>query len=77
MVLDLLHAVSVHADWQLPTAGFAHSLLHFDDWGSREYDPVAWVFENAWHENVKPAWDPVVAVLNAKAPTLRCAFYCN
>ncbi len=71
MVFDLLHAVSVHADWQLPSEGLAHNFLHFDDWGSREYDPVARVFEDAWHDNPKPIWDPLVAMLGAEAPTLR------
>lgn len=71
MIFDLLHAVKVHSDWQQPSSGLVHDFLHVDDWNSREYDPVSWVFENAWHQNVEPKWDPFAAVLNAEAPTAR------
>jgi len=71
MVFSLLHDTLVHADWPLPTSGPAYDLLHLDGWGDREHDPVAWVFEHAWHGNVQYKWDPLVAAFNATAPTGR------
>ena len=71
IVLDLLQAALIHADWQLPKSGPGHDLLHLDDWVPREYDPVAWVFEHAWHGNVEYKWDPLVAAFGATAPTAR------
>lgn len=62
VVLGLVHQMLMHADWQLDM---------LEDWGAAAYDPVAWVFENAWHGQVKYKWDPLVAAFGMKAPTAR------
>lgn len=48
-------------------------LLHIrdNDWETSKYDPVAAFFNSGagWHNNVKPKWDPVPALLAVEAPT--------
>ena len=71
MVWDVFKALSVHADWGVPQGGLVHDLLHFDDWGSREYDPIAWLLEHAGHDNAKHKWDPLAAALGIPPPNHR------
>lgn len=71
MVWDLFKAMAMHADWELPVSGFAHDVLHLDEWGSRDADPIGWVLEHAWHNNAAHQWDPLTAAFNLTASTLR------
>jgi hypothetical protein len=62
----------VQADWGLPQKDPVRDLLSLrdEDWGTSKYDPVAAFFNGGagWHNNVRPKWDPVPALLSAEAP---------
>eukprot|EP00884_Botryococcus_braunii_P008528 jgi/Botrbrau1/17677/Bobra.0166s0102.1 len=72
-IYGLLHNAALAADWGLPQKDPVHDLLSLrdEDWGTSKYDPVAAFFNSGagWHNNVRPKWDPVPALLSAEAPT--------
>ncbi|CAL8463993.1 g3528 [Coccomyxa elongata] len=76
-IYKFLNRAAAAADWGLPEEGPVAALLAANcaDWEPPRYCPVFDALKSAktggaapWHNNIRPKWDPLVALLSAQAP---------
>ncbi|BDA49099.1 hypothetical protein COCOBI_13-2090 [Coccomyxa sp. Obi] len=76
-IYKFLNRAAAAADWGLPEEGPLAAILAADcaDWEPPRYCPVFDVLKAAkaggaapWHNNIRPKWDPLVALFSAQAP---------
>ena len=76
-IYKFLNRAAAAADWGLPEEGPVAALLAADcaDWEPPRYCPISDVLKSAkaggaapWHNNVRPKWDPLVALFSVQVP---------